>query len=168
MTAPVTYPALSGHVADLVELSHALHGRPELAYEEHFAHGLLTEFLRKQGFEVEPGACGIPTAFTARAGQGSPHIAVLCEYDAMSAIGHGCGHNVIAAAGVGAGVASAATPGGPAQRPWATSPSRACWCSRPTPDRRESDLPRQLGHCGTAEAGDVSRVVLYTYLDEKK
>lgn len=113
MTVPVAYPALTGLVADLVELSHAIHGRPELAYEEHFAHGLLTDFLRAQGFEVQPAACGIPTAFTARAGQGSPHIAVLCEYDALPKIGHGCGHNIIAAAGAGAGVAAAATLNGP-------------------------------------------------------
>jgi metal-dependent amidase/aminoacylase/carboxypeptidase family protein len=55
---------------------------------------------------------GIPTAFTARAGQKSPHITVFCEYDALPT-GHGRGYIVIAAAGVGAGVASAATLSGP-------------------------------------------------------
>ena len=54
---------------------------------------------------MERGAYGLPTAFAARIGSGTPRVAVLCEYDALPGIGHACGHNIIAAAGAGAGSA---------------------------------------------------------------
>ena len=54
------------------------------------------------------GAYGLDTAFAARAGSEGPTIAVLCEYDALPGIGHACGHNIIATAGLGAGLAAAA------------------------------------------------------------
>ena len=57
---------------------------------------------------VERGAYGLDTAFAARAGTEGPTIAVLCEYDALPGIGHACGHNIIATAGLGAGLAAAA------------------------------------------------------------
>jgi amidohydrolase len=50
----------------------------------------------------------VETAFEARAGGAGPLVAVVCEYDALPGIGHACGHNVIAAAGLGAGLAAAA------------------------------------------------------------
>jgi amidohydrolase len=92
----------------LVEASHQLHARPELGFEEHFAHELLTDLIAGEGIDVERGAYGLPTAFAARAGHTGPCIAVLCEYDALPEIGHACGHNVIATAGLGAGLAAAA------------------------------------------------------------
>lgn len=92
----------------LIETSHQLHARPELAFEEHFAHELLTDVIAGEGVAVERGAYGLPTAFAARAGHAGPCIAVLCEYDALPEIGHACGHNVIATAGLGAGLAAAA------------------------------------------------------------
>jgi len=92
---------------DLLEVSHRIHDHPELGYEEFFAHDELTDYLAEAGLEVRRGAYGHATAFEAVAGSGGPHVAVLCEYDALPGIGHGCGHNVIAAAGVGAGVAAA-------------------------------------------------------------
>ena len=65
--------------------------------------------LEAAGLEVEPHAYGLETAFAARAGSGDgPLLAVLCEFDALPGIGHACGHNVIAAAGAGAGIAAAA------------------------------------------------------------
>src|SRR5690606_35760181 len=92
----------------LLDTSHQLHSRPELAFEEHFAHDLLANLLADAGLTVERGAYGLPTAFTARAGHEGPTVAVMCEYDALPEIGHACGHNIIAAAGLGAGLAAAA------------------------------------------------------------
>ena len=93
---------------ELVAASHAIHAEPELNFEEHFAHGLLTDMLEEQGLSVVRGAYGLDTAFEADAGTKGPRMAVLCEYDALPGIGHACGHNVIATAGLGAGLAAAA------------------------------------------------------------
>ena len=96
----------------LVEASHQIHEHPELGYEEHFAHELLTTLLATQkDIEVERGAYDMPTAFVARAGTEGPEVAICCEYDALPGIGHACGHNVIAAAGLGAGLALASAAG---------------------------------------------------------
>src|SRR4051794_11150434 len=93
----------------LLEASHRIHADPELGYEEHHAHDLLTSILEDGGLDTERGAFGLPTAFQAGAGAGDgPVVAVLCEYDALPDIGHACGHNVIATAGLGAALAVAA------------------------------------------------------------
>jgi amidohydrolase len=91
----------------LVGLSRRIHAAPELKFEEHRAAEWLADYLEACGFAVERGAYGLPTAFAARMGSGRPCVAILCEYDALPGIGHACGHNIIAAAGVGAGVAVA-------------------------------------------------------------
>lgn len=90
----------------LVEVSHKIHARPELGFEEHFAHDLLTGVLEAAGFNVTRHAADLPTAFLATFGEG-PAVGVICEYDALPEIGHGCGHNLIAAAGLGAALAAA-------------------------------------------------------------
>src|SRR6266576_6495638 len=94
---------------DLEKLSRQIHDNPELAYQEVKAAAWLADFLDKQGFRVERGVAGVATAFraTIESGEG-PTVAILCEYDALPGIGHACGHNVIATAGVGAGAALAA------------------------------------------------------------
>jgi amidohydrolase len=92
----------------LIEASHRIHEKPELLFEERFASELLCDVLEDAGLDVERGAYGLETAFAARAGTEGPTIAVLCEYDALPGIGHGCGHNIIATAGLGAGLAAAA------------------------------------------------------------
>ena len=94
---------------DLERLSHRIHDNPELGYAEVKAAAWLTEFLDAQGFKVERGVAGVETAFraTLETGEG-PTIAILCEYDALPGIGHACGHNAIATAGVGAGAGLAA------------------------------------------------------------
>ncbi|HKE73942.1 MAG TPA: amidohydrolase [Acidimicrobiales bacterium] len=92
----------------LLDVSHRIHARPELNFEEHHAHDLLTGVLEDAGLAVTRSARGVDTAFEAAAGAEGPTIAVVCEYDALPGIGHGCGHNVIAAAGLGAGLAAAA------------------------------------------------------------
>ena len=91
----------------LLSVSHQIHETPELCFEEHAAHDLLCSVLEDEGLEVERSAFDLDTAFIARAGRAGPHIAVICEYDALPEIGHACGHNVIAAAGLGAGLAAA-------------------------------------------------------------
>lgn len=89
----------------LSELSGRIHATPELCFDEQRAMAWLAEYLEGAGFTVERGAFGLPTAFAARIGHGTPHVAILCEYDALPGIGHACGHNIIAAAGAGAGSA---------------------------------------------------------------
>jgi amidohydrolase len=94
---------------DLEKLSHRIHAHPELAYQEVKAAAWLSEYLAGQGFTVERAVAGVETAFRATVETGNgPTIAILCEYDALPAIGHACGHNVIATSGAGAGAALAA------------------------------------------------------------
>jgi amidohydrolase len=92
----------------LVDVSHQIHANPELCFEERFAHDLLTGVLEGEGLAVARSARGVATAFEAAAGSAGARVAVVCEYDALPGIGHACGHNVIAAAGLGAGLAAAA------------------------------------------------------------
>jgi len=92
----------------LLDVSHSIHAKPELNFNEHHAHEVLVGALRSEGLEVEPHAFGLDTAFRATAGSTGPTIAVFCEYDALPGIGHACGHNIIAAAGLGTGLAAAA------------------------------------------------------------
>jgi amidohydrolase len=96
-------------IADqLIELSHDVHAHPELCFEEHHAHGVLTAALEQAGLPPERHAYGLDTAFEATHGDPSgPSVAILCEYDALPGLGHACGHNIIATAGLGAGLAAA-------------------------------------------------------------
>src|SRR5262245_54122231 len=94
---------------DLERLSHRIHANPELCFKEEKAAAWLTEFLERQGVEVERGVGGLPTACRATMPGRGPGatIAIMAEYDALPNIGHACGHNVIATAGTGAGAAIA-------------------------------------------------------------
>lgn len=92
---------------EMLALSHRIHANPELGYEEEKAAAWLSETLDAAGFQVETGICDIPTAFVGRAGSGPLHIGICAEYDCLPEIGHACGHNIIAAMGVGAGIAAA-------------------------------------------------------------
>ena len=92
---------------ELIALSHRIHANPEIGFEEEQAAGWLSETLADAGFSVETGICDLPTAFIARAGSGPLHIGICAEYDSLPGIGHACGHNIIAAASVGAGIAAA-------------------------------------------------------------
>ncbi len=98
---------LAAAETELLALSRRIHGRPELAFEEEHAAGWIADALDAGGFRVERGVCDLPTAFVARAGSGPLHVAICAEYDALPDIGHACGHNVIAALAVGAGLAAA-------------------------------------------------------------
>ena len=95
--------------ADLISISHEIHAHPELNFEEKFAHDILTQYIADSKLKVNRGAFELDTAFdvSVRGGDG-PTVAVICEYDALPGIGHACGHNIIATAGLGAGVALSA------------------------------------------------------------
>lgn len=92
---------------DLVALSHALHADPEVAFEEVRSAERVAGMLADGGLRTERGVCELPTALAATAGEGPLTLAICAEYDALPGIGHACGHNVIAAAAVGAGLALA-------------------------------------------------------------
>ena len=91
---------------ELIELSLRIHAHPELAFQEEQASAWLADYLEGHGFRVVRGICDLPTAFRAERGEGAPRVALLAEYDALAAIGHGCGHNIIATSSVAAGIAS--------------------------------------------------------------
>jgi amidohydrolase len=90
---------------DLIDLSLKIHDSPEIAFKEKKAYAWLTSFLKTHGFRIKRGISGLSTAFQATYGSGRPSIALMAEYDALPEIGHGCGHNLIAASAIGAGVA---------------------------------------------------------------
>jgi amidohydrolase len=106
---PRVHAAIDKEIADLTgrltELSLDLHAHPELSLAEHRSADLLTTWLADEGFRVQAPVAGLDTAFVAEAGSGGPVIAYLLEYDALPGIGHGCGHNLIAAGGLGAATA---------------------------------------------------------------
>lgn len=93
--------------ADLIRISDTIHATPELGFEEHQAAALLTSTLEEAGFSVERGVAGMDTAFIAtfQGQEPGPLVALLAEYDALAGLGHACGHNIIAAAALGAGLA---------------------------------------------------------------
>lgn len=100
--------AVVDRLADrIVGVSRSIHAHPELNFAEHHAHDLLTDTIEAHGLSVTRHAYGVDTAFECVVGESGPEILVLLEYDALPGIGHGCGHNVIAAAGLGAGLAVA-------------------------------------------------------------
>lgn len=99
--------AVDDLAAELVDASHTLFEHPELGFEEHVAHDTLTAILERHGLAVQRHAGGLDTAFVCEVGETGPIVAVCCEYDALPEIGHACGHNIIATAGLGAGIAAA-------------------------------------------------------------
>jgi len=94
--------------AELLELSHAIHQEPELALEEFKAAESLSDAVAAHDLPVRREAFGLKTAYAAEFGkEDGPVIAILSEYDALPGVGHACGHNVIATAGLGAALALA-------------------------------------------------------------
>ncbi|KAF8529396.1 hypothetical protein JB92DRAFT_2861856 [Gautieria morchelliformis] len=88
---------------ELRKLSLQIHDHPEIMFKEKFAHDLLTEFMSSHGFSVTQHYLGLSTAWRAsfKHGTGGPVLGVNSEMDALPGIGHACGHNLIAIAGVG-------------------------------------------------------------------
>jgi amidohydrolase len=91
----------------LISINDYIHAHPELGRNEFQAMAVLCESLESAGFTVERGTAGLPTAFTAEISNDAtgPVVAFIAEYDALPVIGHGCGHNIIATAAVGAAMA---------------------------------------------------------------
>jgi len=100
--------AIEGARGELIELSHFVHSHPELGYEEYESAEATATLLEKAGFTLERGIAGLPTAFRATFGSGTLHIVFCAEFDALPDVGHACGHNIIAASSVGAGIGLAA------------------------------------------------------------
>lgn len=92
---------------DLVELSHAIHAEPELAFGEYRSCAKTQALVAEYGFEMTSPVGGLDTAFRASYGSGSLVVGVCAEYDALPDIGHACGHNIIAASAVGTALALA-------------------------------------------------------------
>jgi aminobenzoyl-glutamate utilization protein B len=113
--------SIDAHRDELVGLSRQIWGFAELALREKRSAALLADYAESQGFAVERGVAGMPTAFTASYGSGEPVVAILGEYDALpglsqaavpersvlepGAAGHGCGHNLFGPASLGAALA---------------------------------------------------------------
>lgn len=113
--------SIDSQSGQLIELSDQIWAFAETALREYQSSAVLKEYAESQGFEVTGGVAGMPTAFTARYGSGRPVIGIMGEYDALpglsqqasavkspfieGAAGHGCGHNLLGAASLGAAVA---------------------------------------------------------------
>ena len=109
------------NTSELISLAQAIWEYAEVGLKEQFSSEVLINFLKKEGFDIETGVGGLPTAFTASFGEGRPVIGLLGEYDALPGLsqkavpypevkestnnGHGCGHNLLGVGSLGAAVA---------------------------------------------------------------
>ena len=117
----ITVNWIDSNSVRLAEISDEIWGYAELGFVEFKSARLLSDELEGHGFNVERGVAGIPTAFTATWGSGSPLIGIMGEYDALPGLsqktvphkepivegapGHGCGHNIHGTSGVGGALA---------------------------------------------------------------
>ncbi|MDD5697525.1 MAG: M20 family metallopeptidase [Victivallaceae bacterium] len=97
--------AIAAHQEELRLIAAKIFASPELGFKEHRASRLIADCLKAAGFELQHPYCGLETAFRASYGRGKGVFCVMCEYDALPEIGHACGHHLIAAAGLAAGLA---------------------------------------------------------------
>ncbi len=90
------YSTIDAVAPELCSMADDIFDHPEIGLQEHHAVKLLTDWLEKEGFQVERGVADIETAFRAiySHGEGGPDIGLLCEYDALPGMGHGCGHHM--------------------------------------------------------------------------
>ena len=107
LAADPEFAAFAVHRDRIHAVARAIHADPEIAFEERHAHDRCADLLEQAGFTLERGIAGLPTAFRATLGTGSLVAALCVEYDALPEIGHGCGHNLIAGASLGAALALA-------------------------------------------------------------
>jgi len=122
-TTPPTDAYLDGSRARWEEAADSIWGFAETALKEEKSSALLEAILEKEGFTVQHGVAGLPTAFVATAGSGAPVVALMAEYDALPGLsqkggetkktsivegtpGHGCAHNLLGTAAVAAAVAA--------------------------------------------------------------
>ena len=92
----------------------------EMGYQEEKSSSLLQQTLKEEGFSMQAGVAGLPTAFIAEYGSGSPIIGILAEFDALPGIsqqvatvrkpipnkdgGHACGHHLFGTASTAAAI----------------------------------------------------------------
>jgi amidohydrolase len=102
--------AIDREAPRVIALSREIHAHPEYAYAEHETVGRLLAYLQThETVVIEEGTAGLATAFRAWVGAApTPTVGLVCEYDAVPGLGHGCGHNLIAAGAIAALVAVAA------------------------------------------------------------
>jgi amidohydrolase len=98
------HDAIGDATDELLTSSRAIHALAEIGFEEVESSRLLSGLIEAHGFRMERGVSGMPTAFVARQGSAGPHVAFVCEYDALRGLGHACGHNLIATSSAGAGI----------------------------------------------------------------
>ena len=97
---------IESNIETYMELVQTMYDNPEIGNEEFETMKLLVDYLDKVGFKTTSGYV-VPTGFLGEydTGKEGPTIAVMCEYDALPEVGHGCGHNLIAGIGVATGEA---------------------------------------------------------------
>jgi aminobenzoyl-glutamate utilization protein B len=120
-TKKAVIESVDDHEDKLIDISDDIWRLAETAFEEHKSSELIADYAEEQGFTVERGVAGMPTAFVATYGSGKPVISVLGEFDALPGLsqdttpakspleegeaGHGCGHNLFGAGSLGAAIA---------------------------------------------------------------
>ena len=92
-------------IPSLEEVSDWMYGNPELGFEEYKTSKHLINYIKSNGLEVKNPVGGLDTAFSSSIGTSGPLVDLCVEYDALPEIGHACGHNIIATASIGAGIA---------------------------------------------------------------
>ena len=92
-------------IPSLEEVSDWMYENPELGFEEYKTSKHLINYIRSNGLEVKNPVGGLDTAFSSSIGTSGPLVVLCVEYDALPEIGHACGHNIIATASIGAGIA---------------------------------------------------------------
>ena len=113
---------ISENESEIIDVSDKIWNLAELGLQEFKSSALLAEQLRKAGFNIEMGVAGMPTAFVATWGSGSPAVGIMGEFDALAglsqkaiprkepiqegAAGHGCGHNIHGTSGMAGAVAA--------------------------------------------------------------
>src|ERR1700726_2425432 len=102
---PAIHEATGACADELLATSRAIHALAEIGFEEVESSRLLSGAIEQHGLEVELDVSGMPAAFVGRRGSRGPHVAFVCEYDALRGLGHACGHNLIATSSAGAGIA---------------------------------------------------------------
>ena len=122
MDKKILYNCIDDKSPVLTALSDRIWEYAELSMAEYRSAADYLKILKAEGFSVEKDLCGIPTAFLGRYGSGKPVIGILGEFDALSGLsqeaglaekkpitpdgcGHGCGHNLLGAASLGAAIA---------------------------------------------------------------
>ena len=113
--------SIENHQSEIIKISDQIWELAELAFNDYESSKILSDYAEKNGFIVEKGVAGMPTAFVASYGSGKPVISVLGEFDALPGLsqdttpnknplikggsGHGCGHNMFGAASLASAIA---------------------------------------------------------------